>query len=159
MNVFGDLSIKEQNKLKKDINVFAECIHKNTSMKYGLKRKDRRRHIYVIGKTGTGKSTLLSNMAINDLKNDEEKFERDFDYKYKTTELVDVDDYKESCKLNLNGTNICKGVLVGTHQEEREVWLDLDTKTLLKGKVTIGIFTEVQIDDHVEWIPTLFGKE
>jgi hypothetical protein len=57
--------------IKKDINVFAECIHKNTSMKYGLKRKDRRRHIYVIGKTGTGKSTLLSNMAINDLKNDE----------------------------------------------------------------------------------------
>lgn len=57
--------------IKKDINVFAECLYKNTNMKYGLKRKDRRRHIYVIGKTGTGKSTLLSNMAINDLKNDE----------------------------------------------------------------------------------------
>jgi hypothetical protein len=57
--------------LKKDTNVFAETTYKNRSVKYGLKRADRRRHMYVIGKTGTGKSTLLANMAINDLKNDE----------------------------------------------------------------------------------------
>ena len=57
--------------LKRDTNVFAETTYKNRSVKYGLKRADRRRHMYVIGKTGTGKSTLLANMAINDLKNDE----------------------------------------------------------------------------------------
>ncbi len=56
---------------KKDINVFARAQHKNAQVVYGLKRPDRRRHFYVIGKTGTGKSTLLANMAINDLKNDE----------------------------------------------------------------------------------------
>lgn len=53
---------------KKDINVFAETNFKNQLTKYGLRTIDRRRHMYVIGKTGTGKSTLLANMAINDLK-------------------------------------------------------------------------------------------
>lgn len=56
---------------RKHINVFAETTYKNQQVKYGLQRKDRRRHLYVIGKTGTGKSTMLANMAINDLKNDE----------------------------------------------------------------------------------------
>jgi DNA helicase HerA-like ATPase len=56
---------------KKEINAFAKTTFKNAAAVYGIKRADRRRHMYVIGKTGTGKSTLLANMAINDLKNDE----------------------------------------------------------------------------------------
>jgi hypothetical protein len=57
--------------IKKDINPFARALYKNVASVYGLKRADRRKHLYVIGKTGTGKSTLLANMAINDLKNNE----------------------------------------------------------------------------------------
>lgn len=57
--------------LKKEINPFAQTLYKNQQAIYGIKRSDRRRHMYVIGKTGTGKSTLLANMAINDLKRDE----------------------------------------------------------------------------------------
>lgn len=34
---------------------------------FGIKTEDRLSHIYVIGKTGTGKSTLLENMAAQDL--------------------------------------------------------------------------------------------
>lgn len=34
---------------------------------FGIKREDRLLHTYVIGKTGTGKSTLLGNMATQDL--------------------------------------------------------------------------------------------
>lgn len=34
---------------------------------FGIRDADRLRHIYVIGKTGTGKSTLLQNMAISDI--------------------------------------------------------------------------------------------
>lgn len=56
---------------KRNINPFARAIFKNQPAVYGLARADRRRHFYVIGKTGTGKSTLLANMAINDMKNDE----------------------------------------------------------------------------------------
>ncbi len=56
---------------KKDINIIGETVYKNRLTKYGLWSEDRRRHVYVIGKTGTGKSTLLANMAINDLKHNE----------------------------------------------------------------------------------------
>lgn len=40
---------------------------RNVRRKFGIKDKDRMGHIYVIGKTGTGKSTLLQNMAISDI--------------------------------------------------------------------------------------------
>ena len=34
---------------------------------FGIKEKNRRGHMYVVGKTGTGKSSLLGNMIISDL--------------------------------------------------------------------------------------------
>ena len=40
---------------------------RNTNQIFGIKEKDRSGHIYCIGKTGTGKSTLLLNMAIDDI--------------------------------------------------------------------------------------------
>lgn len=56
---------------KGDINFFARAEFRNKSTTFGIKRKDRRKHVYVIGKTGTGKSTLIANMAINDMRNRE----------------------------------------------------------------------------------------
>src|SRR5580704_8839722 len=40
----------------------------NRDKKFGIKTDDRRRHIYVVGKTGVGKSTLLENMIIADVR-------------------------------------------------------------------------------------------
>lgn len=40
---------------------------RNEERKFGIKEDDRRRHIYIIGKTGVGKSTLLENMVIEDI--------------------------------------------------------------------------------------------
>jgi energy-coupling factor transporter ATP-binding protein EcfA2 len=40
---------------------------RNHRKKFGIKTDDRRRHIYVVGKTGTGKTTLLKNMMIADI--------------------------------------------------------------------------------------------
>src|ERR1700722_3048433 len=40
----------------------------NKDRKFGIRVDDRRRHIYVVGKTGVGKSTLLENMAIADIR-------------------------------------------------------------------------------------------
>ncbi|HUV46695.1 MAG TPA: DUF87 domain-containing protein [Candidatus Bathyarchaeia archaeon] len=56
---------------KKEINFFAKTEFKNQLTNFGIKRSDRRKHIYIIGKTGTGKSTLIANMAINDMRNGE----------------------------------------------------------------------------------------
>ena len=41
---------------------------RETNQVFGIKDADRLGHIYVIGKTGTGKSTLLEQMAISDIK-------------------------------------------------------------------------------------------
>jgi len=38
---------------------------------FGIRAIDRGKHVYVIGKTGMGKSTLLENMAIQDIQNGE----------------------------------------------------------------------------------------
>lgn len=41
---------------------------RNQKQSFGIRDEDRLGHIYVIGKTGTGKSTLLINMAVSDIK-------------------------------------------------------------------------------------------
>jgi hypothetical protein len=53
---------------KQLINFFGKVVFKNREVVFGIKDKDRRRHVWTIGKTGTGKSTLIANMAIDDLK-------------------------------------------------------------------------------------------
>ncbi|GIW66292.1 MAG: hypothetical protein KatS3mg095_0190 [Candidatus Parcubacteria bacterium] len=40
-------------------------------IKFGIKREDRRRHMYIIGKTGTGKTTLLENLIFYDINSKE----------------------------------------------------------------------------------------
>lgn len=54
---------------KKDHNFFAKTEWRNHEAIFGIKKSDRRRHMYIIGKTGAGKSTLIANMAINDIRN------------------------------------------------------------------------------------------
>ena len=56
---------------KKRINFFGRTEFKNKLVTFGIKKEDRGRHVYIIGKTGTGKSTLIANMAINDMRNGE----------------------------------------------------------------------------------------
>ncbi len=53
----------------KDITYIGVTNWRNEQQRFGIKDKDRLGHIYVIGKTGVGKSTLLLNMAISDIKN------------------------------------------------------------------------------------------
>jgi hypothetical protein len=53
------------------VTYFAATDSRGKRVPFGIKSKDRDRHMYVIGKTGMGKSTLLENMAIQDLRNGE----------------------------------------------------------------------------------------
>jgi CxxC-x17-CxxC domain-containing protein len=54
-----------------DINFFAETNYRNIRKKFGIKKADRRQHMYVIGKTGVGKTSLLKNMAFQDIQKGE----------------------------------------------------------------------------------------
>lgn len=106
----------------------------------------------------------LKNIKLID-NNNGKALTRDITYKYKTIETYDVEvnDYKENCKL-IEGTNnnsqICTREIIGTHKESRtrDIWTALNKLDLTKGEITIGLFTDVKVDDNVEWVPTLFGQ-
>ena len=52
---------------EEDINFFGITTFRNRKRKFGIKTDDRRRHMYVVGKTGMGKTAMLENMAIQDI--------------------------------------------------------------------------------------------
>jgi len=54
-----------------NINFFAKTNFRNQERVFGIKKDDRTRHMYVIGKTGMGKTNLLETMAIQDVRNGE----------------------------------------------------------------------------------------
>src|SRR3989344_2578090 len=46
---------------------FGESNFRSRKLRFGIKQDDRRRHMYVIGKTGMGKTEMLKNIAIQDI--------------------------------------------------------------------------------------------
>lgn len=50
-----------------DITYFAHTNFRNQNKLFGIKQSDRLMHTYIIGKTGTGKSTLLKTMILQDI--------------------------------------------------------------------------------------------
>ena len=56
-------TIDEENK----VTYFAFTDSRAKKIPFGIKAKDRTKHTYIIGKTGMGKSTVLENMAIQDI--------------------------------------------------------------------------------------------
>jgi len=52
---------------KQEVCVFAQTNYRNQMRRFGIKTDDRRRHMYVIGKTGMGKTTMMENMVLSDV--------------------------------------------------------------------------------------------
>ncbi len=50
-----------------EITLFAETNYRGQRRRFGIKTDDRRRHLYVIGKTGMGKTVLQENMVMSDI--------------------------------------------------------------------------------------------
>lgn len=50
-----------------NVNYFGLSNYRNQYRKFGIKLDDRRRHMYIVGKTGMGKTTILENMVLNDI--------------------------------------------------------------------------------------------
>ncbi|TKJ35677.1 MAG: hypothetical protein CEE38_13770 [Planctomycetes bacterium B3_Pla] len=59
--------MQRQKNDKNPITPFAITNYRDIRKRFGIKEKNRRGHIYIIGKTGTGKSTLIENMVISDI--------------------------------------------------------------------------------------------
>lgn len=77
---------------------------------------------------------------------------KEYDYKYWGS--YPVDDYSYICdeeKIN------CSSVVTGSHLEYG--WLDYNSSIILKGKYRISIWTNVNLGDKVEWVPSYYGVE
>jgi len=55
--------------MPKDLTYIAQTNFRKGEVKFGIRRVDRRQHMYVIGKTGVGKTGFLKNMALQDIEN------------------------------------------------------------------------------------------
>jgi energy-coupling factor transporter ATP-binding protein EcfA2 len=65
------MNAEDQKSDERRITYFAATHTRGKREMFGIRAIDRGKHIYVIGKTGMGKSTLLENMAIQDIQNGE----------------------------------------------------------------------------------------
>src|SRR3989344_977078 len=57
--------------MSNDITFLAKTNFRKKDQVFGVKRKDRRQHTDVVGKTGVGKTAFLKNMALQDIQNGE----------------------------------------------------------------------------------------
>lgn len=57
--------------MSKDITFLAKTNFRKKDQIFGIRRNDRRQHMYVVGKTGVGKTAFLKNMALQDIQNGE----------------------------------------------------------------------------------------
>jgi hypothetical protein len=53
--------------IENQITTFAETNFRGQRKKFGIRQDDRRRHMYIVGKTGMGKTNLMENMVISDI--------------------------------------------------------------------------------------------
>ncbi len=54
---------------KQPITILGQTNYRNVRRTFGIRPEDRRRHTYIVGKTGMGKSTLLLNCIVQDVRN------------------------------------------------------------------------------------------
>ncbi|OGV97139.1 hypothetical protein A2W24_00335 [Microgenomates group bacterium RBG_16_45_19] len=48
-------------------SIFGKTLYRETSLEFGLDRRDRNRHAYIVGKTGMGKSKLIELLILSDI--------------------------------------------------------------------------------------------
>lgn len=61
------IQLNKAKKIEEDVCLFGQTTFRNQLIRFGIKTDDRRRHMYIIGKTGMGKTTMMENMVLNDI--------------------------------------------------------------------------------------------
>jgi hypothetical protein len=61
------MTVQYDHEHENEITLFAETNFRNERRRFGIKTDDRRRHLYIIGKTGMGKTVLQENMVMSDI--------------------------------------------------------------------------------------------
>ncbi|MCC7357303.1 type IV secretion system DNA-binding domain-containing protein [Candidatus Uhrbacteria bacterium] len=61
------MSLEYNHDHENEITLFGQTNFRNQMRRFGIKTDDRRRHMYIIGKTGMGKTTLIENMVLSDI--------------------------------------------------------------------------------------------
>ena len=104
-------------------------------------------------------NNAFQDIKFYNLKDKNKEIQRTIEYKVKSYETIQVEDYKKVCIDNVkNNSKDCKEELSGSHEEQKEVWLPLEKADFKKGEVvTIGLFTYVYEGDYVDWIPEYYG--
>lgn len=121
----------------------------------------------------------IKNMVSYDINSDKKKrspqlwkeIERQYDFKIRQVAYEEVPVYITQCSDNLtsynetiNGTivydQVCEEVQNGTEQKEIISWTPIENNgDLPKGNFRVGVFTNVQVGDYVEIIPTIMGVD
>ena len=66
-----DILPREGQVSPREVSFIGETNYRNERRRFGIQRLDRRRHLYIVGKTGTGKSRMLELLFISDIQNGE----------------------------------------------------------------------------------------
>lgn len=84
-----------------------------------------------------------------------QEIKRDFVYKYQKVVGTKTYPIWSSCPPDSKN---CKSKIIGYREQDVIEWIKFNSISQLpKGKVVVGIFTDVYEGDYVEWVPTYFG--
>lgn len=100
----------------------------------------------------------LGQIEFTDLKT-KEKIDRNYHFVIWDIIIKERNNYSKVCNKLGNGTNFCENVFVGTYQEVTEGWVKFDTTDIPKGKVRIGLATDVEVGDTIDGVWTIAGKK
>lgn len=103
---------------------------------------------------------IINGIELYNIRDGMKEVIRNVDYKYLT--YIEVPNREASCvdieDENKTTYQECSWIQNGTKLEEQ--WLPFTENSLLKGEtITLGIFTDVQRGDHIEWVINVYGNE